>query len=256
MRAALLAVVLTSGLAGVAHAQPTDPKDLYDAATQAMDQGRYADAIRDYTAAYELTQDPVLLFKLGGAHEKAGDCATALTFYKRYLAEGNPDPQFVELTNERIKACEAPAPSPEPAPPDAPVPAEAAPATPLPPAPTEVTPSRNKDIAWLFVGGALTFATAGAVLAYSTSSAEADLKDLYVSTGNMPPDFDAATKRRYDDLVEEGERYERFALISFGLAAGCAVGATIFFVKASNETKPPPVTPVITPTGAAVRFSF
>lgn len=255
MRALILAMLL---VAGAAHAQPADPKDLYDAATKAMEEARYPDAIRDFTAAYELTQDPVLFFKLGTAHEKAGDCATALTYYKRYLAEAKPEQQFIDLTNERIKACEQPPPTPEPAPPPDPAPApapEVTPPTPLPPAPVDVTPSRSKDIAWLFVGGALTFATAGAVLAYSTSSAESDIKDLYVSTGNMPPDFDANTKRRYDDLVAEGERYELLSIISFGLAAGCAAGATLFFWKASNEDKPA-VTPVITPTGASVRFAF
>jgi hypothetical protein len=155
----------------------------------------------------------------------------------------------------------APAPPAEPAPAPEPAPAAEAPApveTPLPPAP-EAAPlsSGTKDAAWLFVGGALTFVTAGAVLAYSTRSAEQDLKDLYATTSGRPPVFDEETQQRYDDLTAEGRRYEILAWTSFGLAAVCAGGAAYFFVKASNESSVT-VTPTATPTsaGASLRFSF
>ncbi len=127
--------------------------------------------------------------------------------------------------------------------------------TPLPTAPDVVAPSRNKDIAWLFVGGALTFVTAGAVLAYSTSSAESDIKDLYVTTGRLPPEFDADTRERYDALVDEGERYQLLSRISFGLAGAAALGAGYFFWRASQESGVT-VTPVVTPTSAAVSVRF
>jgi hypothetical protein len=135
------------------------------------------------------------------------------------------------------------------------VPRTPEPATPLPAAPDAVTPSRNKDIAWLFVGGALTFVTAGAVLAYSTASAESDIKDLYVTTGRLPPQFDAETQERYDDLVAEGERYQLLSRISFGLAGACALGAGYFFWRASQE-KDVTVAPVVTPTSAGVSVRF
>lgn len=144
---------------------------------------------------------------------------------------------------------------PAPAPPAAPV-VEPAPApAPLPAAPPSVTPSRNKDFAWLFVGSALTFATAGAVLGYSTSSAEADIKDLYVTTGMTPPRFDANTRRQYEDLVDEGNRYQLLSIVSFSIAGACAVGATIFFARASHEDAPA-IVPVITPTSAGVSLRF
>jgi hypothetical protein len=118
-------------------------------------------------------------------------------------------------------------------------------------------PSRNKDAAWLFVGGALTFVTAGAVLAYSTESSEQDLRDLYETEGSDPTQYDEETRQRYDDLLDEGARYERLAWTAFGLAAGCAVGATIFFVRASREPDVA-ITPVVTTTttGASVSFRF
>lgn len=277
MRAAIfvLALGLAAPLSGdrPASAQPTGPDlaratELYRAATQAMTEGRYDDAARDFSAAYELTSDPVLFFKIASAHEKAGDCATALTFYRRYLAEGSPEPQHVQLTNERIAACTPPpaADVPEPPPSGAlqadPEPVPAPPADPAndpaapPPLPPEVfVASWNKNVAWLFVGGVLTFATTGAVLAYSTGSSEQDLRDLYFGTHGMPPTFDDKTRERYDELQAEGRRYQALAWASFGVAAGCAIGATIFFWRASREDDVV-VTPVVTPTSAGVSVRF
>lgn len=156
----------------------------------------------------------------------------------------------------------APAPTPEPAPTPAPEPSpelttaqqaeEAATSESAAPA---IASSRNKDAAWLFVGGALTFLTAGAVLAYSTSSVEQDIRDLYVTADNSSPEFDASTRERYEALQREGRRYEILAWSSFGLAAACAAGAAVFFVRASRESDVT-VAPTVAPTGAGVSLSL
>jgi hypothetical protein len=199
------------------------------------------------------------------------------------IAHAQPVPENPPPVDMPIYAPEEPAPPPPapardgeeppaPAPPapatTAPAPATEAPAEPAAEAPAEPAPlptapeaapraSSNTDTAWLFVGGALTFVTAGAVLAYSTSSAEQDLRDLYTTTSGRPPVFDADTQQRYDDLTAEGRRYEVLAWTSFGLAAGCAAGAAIFFVRASHESNVS-VTPMASPAsaGANLRFSF
>jgi hypothetical protein len=257
MRAVLVCVLGVSLTARV-YAQEAEPDfakatELYNAATQATNEGRHADAARDFLAAYGITKDPVLFFKIGGAYEKAGACSDALGYYQRYLDEAKPDENFTALTNERIAACKAALSATKPgepasdAKPDAP--AEAAAAGTFEP------PSQNKDTAWLFVGGGLAFATAGVVLAYSTASAEQDLKDLYVSNQGKAPEFDAKTKERYDAIEAEGRRYQYLSWTSFGIAAGCAIGATIFFLRDRSDVE---VTPVVSPkqTGvsATVRF--
>lgn len=159
-------------------------------------------------------------------------------------------------------ATPAPAPAPAPAPTPAPEPtpglmtaqqADEA-ATSESPAPA-IASSRNKDAAWLFVGGALTFLTAGAVLAYSTSSVEQDIRDLYVTADDSTPEFDASTRERYEALQREGRRYEILAWSSFGLAAACAAGAAVFFVRASRESDVT-VAPTVAPTGAGVSLSL
>lgn len=224
--------------------------ELYNAATQAMNEGRGDDAARDFLAAYDITQDPVLFFKIGTAYEKAGKCSTALGYYDRYLAEAKPEQSFVASTKQRIDACKATLPAAQPQPP------AAEPAKPAEPAAAPLEqPSKNKDRAWLFVGGSLAFATAGAVLAYSAESAEQDIKDLYVSNDGSPPEFDAKTQERFDDLTAEGKRYQYLAWTSFGLAAGCAIGATIFFLRDGSDVS---VAPIVTPkqTGVSATLRF
>jgi hypothetical protein len=243
VRAVIFVVIAAIG--GVAGAQPSDADlpaatELYQAAAKAMQDGRYADAARDFTAAYELTKDPVLFFKIASAHDKAGACDVAITYYKRYLDGAKPEAQHVELTNQRIDACKPVAEAPPPA-------------APTKPAAAPAPPSANTNTAWLLVGGGLAFLTTGVVLAYAAESAEQDIKDLYAGFG-PPPRFDDNTRKRYEDMIAEGERYQYLSWASFGIATGCAAAATIFFYRASKET--PIVTPVVTPTGAGVRVTF
>jgi tetratricopeptide (TPR) repeat protein len=241
--------VAARSFAQPAEAPPTEPDfaratELYNAATQAMNEGRHDDAARYFLAAFEITSDPVLFFKIGSAFEKAGKCTEAVVYFERYLNEAKPAENFVVLTRERIDSCKLPPPAPTPDPT-----AEAAPAAP------REQPSKDKDRAWLFVGGALTFVTAGAVLAYSSASAEQDIKDLYVSDDGRPPVFSPETQERYDALQAEGRRYEVLAWTSFGIAAGCAIGATIFFLRDDGDVT---VTPVVTPkeTGVSATLRF
>jgi hypothetical protein len=248
-------------------AQPTPEPDyakageLYAAASQAMTESRFADAARDFVAAYDITKDPVLFFKIGSAYESAGNCTEALVYYERYLAEAKPEEKFVALTKQRIDTCRGAKPaeptrSSEPAEPAQPAqPTQPAGAAQPEAAAPMTRPSADKDRAWLFVGGTLAFATAGAVLAYSVNSAEQDIKDLYVSNNGRPPEFDDATQERFEELEAEGKRYEKLAWTSFGIAAGCAIGATIFFLRDRGDVV---VTPVVTPkeTGVAATLRF
>ncbi|HEY0190216.1 MAG TPA: hypothetical protein VGC42_03790 [Kofleriaceae bacterium] len=123
-RASAAACAVFAGVAGiwpaVAQAQASAPaavaapsdaeleraKDRYQAGETAMADQRFADAAYDYAAAYELSRDPALLFKLGRAHERDGQCDVALGFYARYLREGQPTEAFARATRERIAACD------------------------------------------------------------------------------------------------------------------------------------------------------
>ncbi|MGE0548069.1 MAG: hypothetical protein AB7O24_06690 [Kofleriaceae bacterium] len=136
-------------------------------------------------------------------------------------------------------------------------------ASPAAPAPTATaTPGaataglgRNR-VAWLLVSGSLAFATIGAVLAYSANSSEKDIQDLYVGFGGYPPVWSERTKQTYDELVDEGRRYERLSWISFGLAGATAITAGILFWRNRDEVEPARVAPIVTPRGAGVSVRF
>jgi hypothetical protein len=125
----------------------------------------------------------------------------------------------------------------------------------LPPAPAVVVvhPSGQRNGAWLLVGGSLAAITIGSVLAYSASSSENDLKDLYISASGQPPTYDTATAKRYNDLLDQGHMYEHLSWVSFGVAGACAIGATILFMRDSDShAERVTVAPIATPREAGV----
>jgi hypothetical protein len=301
----LCAGLATLALVARPDAQPAPDfaraKQLYDRANDAMTDGRYTDAIRDYGGAYDITKDPVLFFKIGTANEQAGKCDVALVYYARYLKEARPAAKFVQLTQARIAACggsgveagsgagsaalpgagsAATTPDGSGAEPELGSGAEPGSGSGAEPgfgsgaepgfgsgltgsaagsnAPVALgsaseKPAPGRDAPWLMVGGALAFVTAGAVLAYSASSSEQDLQDLYVPVGGATPVFDTKTAARYQDLVDEGHRYQYLSWGAFGFATGFGIAAAILFVRESNaERDRVTVTPTASPSSAGV----
>jgi hypothetical protein len=231
--------------------------ELYKAAEQAMADKRFDDAARDYGGAYEITRDSLLFFKIASAHDRAGRCAVAVTYYKRYLKEANPSPEFVKLAQSRIDACEGKVTT-KPTVPSAvdaasvpevaePAPVTAAPVTAqgllVPPAPRRVG-------AWIATGTAIGFVALGTVMALSASSTQSDLDALLAtrnSNGN-PPAFDGTTSARYNTLIQNGERYQTLSWISFGVAGAATAAAAYLFVSSRRSETSPLARTTLTPT--------
>lgn len=298
MRAVVIALLLLTGPAAAQAPTGGDKaraKELYASAETAMAAQDYETAARDYGAAYELSRDPVLFYKIGTANERAGKCPVAVIYYRRYLVEAKPTPAFVDITNARIKACEPTAASDTPAdkptappapdkPADTPTPTPVAtPDKPADPPGDTTTPTKDEPKtamgafvggrdkpadktvltardrgAWLFVTGSIALVTIGAVLAYSADSAENDITDLYVGLSGNPPIYDRETRRLYEEMIAEGERYETLSWISFGLAGATAGVAAYLFWRERATEKPAAIAPSVTKDGAGVRavFSF
>jgi hypothetical protein len=317
--AVAMAALLAASLADPpSSAQPAPDleraKELYRIAETAMKDGRFADAVRDYGASYELSKDPALFFKIGRANERAGKCDLALIYYARYLNDGKPTEPFVATTRERMRACggdvrnvpgSAPAePRPggaegsagavvEPRPGGGDAPAEGSAAKPVGSAgsgaPGEgsgaaraepdggsagsaagsgsseasakapvLIPTNRHKVAWVMTGGAIALAALGGVLAYAASSSENDVRDLYVGFGGQPATFSDETRKKYDDLVDQGHRFQHLSWASFGLAGAAAVGAAVLFVIGGRDesAQHARVTPIITPSGAGVSVGF
>jgi len=284
--------------ASVSEPELSRAKDLYKSAEAAMKDGQFDDAMRDYGAAYELSKDPALLFKIGRANEQAGRCEVALTYYARYLREGIPNEKFATMARERITACggdvhklEGSAATAEPQPSTsighgsnaAPAQTGSQPAagaghdagnatgntagssdvaagagTGTSSAPPALAPSGSHKAAWILTGGVVALATLGGVLAYAANSSENDIRDLYVGFAGQPATFDTKTKQRYDDLVDQGHRYEHLSWASFGLAGAAAAGAAVLFVlgRRDEPAQHARITPIVTTTSAGLAVTF
>jgi hypothetical protein len=147
--AAALACVLS------ARAEGADPRNQQQAvehnraARSHADAGRFADAIREFSIAYELFPHPQILYNLAKVYRRMGDPEKSIFYFKRYLMvlpnakdRADVERRIHELEDE-MKRGTSPAPSPTAAP-AAPTPqAAAAPAAAAPypgQMPTALTP--------------------------------------------------------------------------------------------------------------------
>jgi tetratricopeptide (TPR) repeat protein len=101
---ARLLLTLLAGLAvhaGTPAAARADERSIarehFERGRKQFDLGRYDAAISEYSAAYEIKDDPALLYNIAQAHRLAGHAAAALQFYRRYLAREPRSPQRSEV---------------------------------------------------------------------------------------------------------------------------------------------------------------
>lgn len=260
---ALLALALAS--AGPAAAQPAAPADAhYQAAEDAMARGAWADAAREYAATYELTHDAILQLKLGTAYQQAGQCAAASAAFDRYLAVGNPSPEYRAMTEDRRAACVQGATAPTPGGTAATAPAAATGATTtttgtLPgtsgiipgagvddpdtlaslggvggPSFTDTPTTWKRSAGWIAAGTTIGLVAVGTVLALSAEGSEEDLGALIdFRTGDSgverPLRWDEID-RQYVDLVDEGKRFDKLATVTFTAAGITTAAAVTFFI--------------------------
>lgn len=83
MRAFITIVVLVA-LGASATAEPS-AEQLYNEGQQAFDLGDYTTAIARWQSSYEVSKLPLLVLNIAQAHRLAGECAFALSAYRRYV---------------------------------------------------------------------------------------------------------------------------------------------------------------------------
>lgn len=240
----------------------TQARAHYALAEAAMAEGDPALAAAEYERAHALTQDPVLLFKIAGAHDQAGNCAAARTYYERYLGEGSPDESFRARAEERMTACTTAAADPARG---ATTPAGAGSGDPAaqgnaegngaaydgiewitaegagplggPPSFIELEPTWQESAGWVSVGTAAALLTAGTMLALSAESRQEDIdylvryRDL---ESEQPARFEGPVQDRYEELVREGEQLELASRLVLGAAGLAAASAAVFFYLDSS----------------------
>ncbi|MCC6993998.1 MAG: tetratricopeptide repeat protein [Deltaproteobacteria bacterium] len=77
----------------------------YRAGQRAYDLGSYDDAIRAFSAAFELMSHPAFLYNIAQAHRQRGDLRRAIFFYRAYLRL-DPESKQREAILERVQELE------------------------------------------------------------------------------------------------------------------------------------------------------
>jgi tetratricopeptide (TPR) repeat protein len=72
-------------------------REHYQKGTSNYDLGRYPEAIKEFEAAYELKNDPALLYNLAQSYRLAGNSEQALHFYRTYLRYVPKAPNRAEI---------------------------------------------------------------------------------------------------------------------------------------------------------------
>ncbi|MEZ4399436.1 MAG: hypothetical protein R3B06_05435 [Kofleriaceae bacterium] len=284
----LVAVAAVAAAAGLALADP-DYKaaaEHYKTAEQAMAAGDFPKAALEYGVAYDITKDPVLFYKIGQANQKAGKCPVALTYYNRYLKEGNPSPEYRQLTVGHIAACDGTG-APEVVTPgvdrpagDAGDGAGTAAADPLPtvtdgpsvgtgdapadgvtapagddlggdrgPTFVDAPPSWQRTGAWVATGVTVGLAAAGVVMALSAEGSEEDLQSLIeFRSGGRPLRYDEVASQ-YASLDADGRKFDKLATAAFiGAGVTAAIATTLFLLDRGTPHGEPAAVARLRPT--------
>ena len=238
-----LAIAILAASPWPAAAQERRDDALRDEAKRKFQEGRqhydrheYELAITAFAEAYRLSREPLLLFNIAQSHRLKGDCASAMTFYRRYL-EADPHPSNqVELDAaiERCKGVEPPAPTP---PPRAEPPATQPAATPAPVVPVAPPPeperepapagSRRKLIGWIVSGAG------GAVLATGLAFG-AVARSKWHDALEMCDD-DRVCSAQGHALAEDARTAGNVATILVGIGAAAAVTGAVLILTAPDE---------------------
>jgi tetratricopeptide (TPR) repeat protein len=234
MRARLILIAVMLASTGATGKDISAAREHYQRGTKLYDLQRYDEAAKEYEAAYEIVDDPALLFNIGQAYRFGGDDPKALGAFRSYLrrlprAENRPEVEsriadLQKLIEEKRKSQEAPPGGtispPEMKPLSPPQTVEAKPTETMPPPPAPIDPhtGKVKKITGLAVGVAGVAGIAlGITFAALASSTNHEL-------GHPPPN--TRFNPTLEDRVKNDQALEA-AFLSIGGAAlvtGVVVG--------------------------------
>tara|TARA_R110002096_G_scaffold361075_3_gene554114 strand:+ start:5673 stop:6590 length:918 start_codon:yes stop_codon:yes gene_type:complete len=245
------------------------------AKTRKRGMARYKVAARAFLDAYELSEEPALVFRLASIYEARGEKRWALRGYQRYL-ELDPTGRNQDAANERIEALSGDVSSSEPdgdsdidpselfgeeeveEPPAEEEPAQeeetepVAVRTPKPVAKSGAKPDPGRTLRYAGIGTAVAGALAvglGVKFGLDASSASDELS-------NKEGAWTDADRR----LIADGEQAEtRFLIFSMVGAVGIVGGGVLYYMGAkrkgaSKEKQSARVTPIVTADGMSISW--
>jgi tetratricopeptide (TPR) repeat protein len=197
--------------------------------TNAFNLGHYLEAVKEYEAAYQIKEDPALLFNIGQSYRLAGQNEAAVRVYKSFLhqAPGSPLRNQVEQRIAELQRLIEPQRKMQEAPPEgvlAPKPTDPA-LTPPPGKPVDV------QVGWYHDPAAITMAALGiAGIAVGAGIGGQGSVDL----GRAPG---AADLQDHDNLRATGLAFSAGGYATFGVGVALCVGATIKWAVSSKRRR-------------------
>jgi tetratricopeptide (TPR) repeat protein len=246
-----IAVFLALCFFSIAQAEESESaRAHYHLGTKAFELGLFDEAIREYTAAFEIKDDPALLFDIAQAHRLAGRPVEAIRFFRAYLIK-SPNAKNRALVESRIAQLSPSAearPVPSPVVTSPPEPAQA-PAS-NPPA----LQDRNGRRLWIsgLVVATAGLGTLGAGLACGLLAQDAANRLTEAARAGAP--FDPALERA-------GLENQMLAGVFLGVGAASVVTGTVLTVigfRRARRSAPVTVAPVVNAgaAGLTARVSF
>jgi tetratricopeptide (TPR) repeat protein len=212
----VVAIVIASSRSAAADPK-AEARAHMERATAAHKAGKFDEALAELTRAYASDPQPGLLYAIGQVHVKLGNCAAAITYYRKFLAT-NPKEADAAIVEQAIDKCDSVAPTkPTPEPPPSepakqPAPASTA-AAPTPVAPPVEEPAPSSGASpWYrdLLGNVL---VGGGVLALAASG-------LVYRDALRAHDGAADAATSYQDYVDRLDKAERQRTYSYAIAAG------------------------------------
>jgi tetratricopeptide (TPR) repeat protein len=267
----LLVLVLLGGVA-VADDHPDRPINPGLVGERLYNEGRYAEAAKEFIKAYELAPRPALLFDIAQSYRFAGDCSAAAAYYRKFVdaVKDAPNLDKVQKYLDQMDACvaaqekkpEPPAPPPSP-PPAPPPPSPSAVVVAPPPAAEPADPGvtkRHTGVALGIVG--LAAVATGVYFTHAVGVAEDDraaLQDRCIQmAGNPTTDFmKTCAPSAYQAIDDRGQRDQTIAITTYAVGgAALAAGVALYLLGRSHGDEHIAVVP--TPGGAyaSVGYAF
>lgn len=203
-----------------------EARDHYRRGTNAFNLGHYLDAVKEYEAAYQIKEDPALLFNIAQAYRLAGENESAVRVYKSFVHQ-LPDSSLAPEVEKRIaelqqiidqqrRAKEAP-------PEGTLLPRASASAEPAASTPTVTRsdPAPDAHRPWYRDPAAMTLAALG-VAALGAGVGLVVKGSLDLSRASSAPDL-----QEHDSLRSSGTSFDTAGYVTLGVGAALCAAAAI-----------------------------
>jgi tetratricopeptide (TPR) repeat protein len=226
--------------------------------------GDYDGAIREWTEAYKLKNDPVFLYNIAQAYREKKDFEKAISFYKSYVKEAPdaPNRATVEARIQEMKDSIDKQQATAEKPPSGPLgPGERPPLvpsertepnrhTPGERTPTDVSrrPGRSLEIAGIAIGvGGAALLVTGIVFGLSAKSDQSDVQNAV--------DSHAAWSADLDSQASSGQTKAAIANISIGIGVAALVGGGVLYYLGARRDRAMEVSPTASRHGVGATLT-